>query len=39
MLSSGTSPPAYDSGSTVMSSAPLRTAPNCAFTFISDEPG
>ena len=38
-LTSGTSPPAYTSGISVMSSAPLRTALNWAFTFISDEPG
>src|SRR5438132_12069273 len=38
MLVSGTSPPAYDSGTRLMSSAPLRNAENWAFVFISDEP-
>ena len=39
MLVSGTSPPAYDSGTSDRSSAPLRSALNCEFTFTSDEFG
>ena len=39
MLVSGTSPPAYDSGTSDMSSAPLRSALNCELTFTSDEFG
>jgi hypothetical protein len=39
MLTSGTSPPEYEIGTRLRSSAPLRIAENCEFTFISDEPG
>ena len=39
MLVSGTSPPEYESGTSDMSSAPLRSALNCEFTLTSDEFG
>ena len=39
MLVSGTSPPAYDSGTSERSSAPRRSALNCEFTLTSDEFG
>ena len=39
MLVSGTSPPAYDNGTSDMSSAPFRSALNCEFTLTSDEFG
>src|SRR5450432_71317 len=39
VLVSATSPPAYDSGTSDRSSAPLRSALNCELTLTSDEFG